>query len=277
MWTTLALVAGLSSVVAESDQLKLVNVQPTYGTLGAERTDTKLLPGDIYFLSFDVEGLKADGDGKVRYAQSVKYKNSQGKVVYGQEPQPRDAYAPLGGARLHLTTLVNAQFDQPPGEYTVTVTISDPKTKASATETRKFEILPKNFGLVQLNTAYYDVQGGMVPAPPGGVPGQFLTVSFAAVGFDRDSGKKQPDVAVEMRVLDEGGKPTVANPFKGEVNQDVPDTVVLLPMTFTMALNRPGKFTVELKGTDRLSKKTAKLSFPLTVVDLKHLTGSEQK
>jgi hypothetical protein len=37
-------------------------------------------------------------------------------------------------------------------------------------------------------------------------------------------------------------------------------------MHFLLSLNRPGKFTVELRATDQVSKKKAKLSFPLTVL-----------
>jgi hypothetical protein len=277
MWTTLALFAGLISTVGDSDEIKLSNVHATYGALGAERTETKLLPGDSYYLSYDVEGIKPDDEGKVRYSLGVKYTNSQGKVVYGQDPQITEAFTLLGGSRLHLATLVNAGFDQPPGEYTVKVTVSDPKTKATKTLTRKFEIMPKNFGIVQLNTAYYDARGGMCPAPAGGVTGQSLTISFFTVGFERDTTKKQPDVGVEMRVIDADGKPTVAKPFTGEVNQDVPENVVALPMNFMMALNRPGKFTVELKAVDRVTKKTASMKFPLTVLELKQFSGSGQE
>jgi hypothetical protein len=40
-------------------------------------------------------------------------------------------------------------------------------------------------------------------------------------------------------------------------------------MSFTLALNRPGKFKLELKATDKVTGKTAELSLDLTVVELK--------
>ena len=47
-------------------------------------------------------------------------------------------------------------------------------------------------------------------------------------------------------------------------------TVLLgLTMQFALAINRTGKFTVELTATDQLSKQSAKVSFPLTVTKAK--------
>ena len=40
-------------------------------------------------------------------------------------------------------------------------------------------------------------------------------------------------------------------------------------MQFWLPLNRAGKFTVKLKATDVIGKKTAELSFPITVYDSK--------
>jgi hypothetical protein len=97
-----------------------------------------------------------------------------------------------------------------------------------------------------------------------GAPGEFLHVNFVAVGFDRDKAKK-PNLHVELSVLDEKGKPVLAKPATGTVTE-APETVRAIPMQFPMALNRPGKFTVELKATDAVSKKTDTLRFPLTVL-----------
>ena len=49
----------------------------------------------------------------------------------------------------------------------------------------------------------------------------------------------------------------------------MPGNVVALPMSFLLRINRPGKFTVELNATDKISNKTAKLTFPVTVLEQK--------
>src|SRR5262249_61417254 len=99
------------------------------------------------------------------------------------------------------------------------------------------------------------------------VKGRSLLVTGALVGFQR--GGKQPNVAVELSILDESDKPVLANPFKGEIGKDVPATALSLPIQFLVPLNRAGKFTLVLKATDQLSRKTAELKFPITVVQSK--------
>ncbi len=51
----------------------------------------------------------------------------------------------------------------------------------------------------------------------------------------------------------------------GTVDKDVMPTAVSVPIQFLISLNRPGKFTVELKATDKVSGKTDTRSFPITV------------
>jgi hypothetical protein len=88
------------------------------------------------------------------------------------------------------------------------------------------------------------------------------------VGFDRDS-KGNPNLVTTLRVLDEDGKATTPKPLSGEIKGDIPKDVKALPMQFALQLNRSGKFTVEVAATDKLSGKSAKLSFPLRVARLK--------
>ena len=68
----------------------------------------------------------------------------------------------------------------------------------------------------------------------------------AAVDFERDKTSKQPNVAFEIRVLDERGEPIHSKPTTNAINKDVPEQAVAIPMGFALTLNRPGKFTVEL-------------------------------
>ena len=51
----------------------------------------------------------------------------------------------------------------------------------------------------------------------------------------------------------------------GTVEKDVPASAISVPIQFHVSLNRPGKFTVELKATDKVSGKTDTRSFPITV------------
>jgi hypothetical protein len=275
MWITAALAAALSFAPGQSDQLSFLNVRSVSGFFGPERPTDKLLPGDVYLLVFDIAGFKFDADGKISYRMAMQVTDSRGKVQFGHEPQDREAFNSLGGNRVPASAFIEVRFDQPPGEYTLNLTVTDRTSKASQKLTRKFEVLPKAFGVVQLITTIDPQRTRAVP--PTGVIGEFRYVNCAVVGFERDTVKKQPNIVVEMRILDETGT-QVSKPRTEEINEDVPENAGLIPtQSFPIALNRPGRFTIELQATDRVTKKTAKVSLPLTSLEQKSSKGSTEK
>ena len=266
MLTSLPVLLLLSLAPGQSGQLNLTNVRATYGILGATRPDTKFLPGDSFVLCFDVEGVKADDAGKVLYSIGMEVTDAAGKVHLKQEPQELEANTSLGGTSLQAYASIQIGLDQPPGQYTVKLTATDRASRATGTLTRTYEVLPKGFGLVRLHTTY-DADGKIV-APYVG-EGQVLFVNFLAVGFGRDPAQAQPNLSVVMRILDQTGKPTLARPYSGEVNKDIPAKALSVPMQFIVELNRPGQFTLELKATDKVTGQSGTLSYPLKVRELK--------
>lgn len=263
MGTAIALLVALSLPAAEAGELRLTNVRPTHCVLGPARTADKVLPGDSYVLSFDIEGIATDDAGKARYSVGIDVADAGGKVLFKQEPKEQDAQTSLGGGRLPAYAQLNVGLDAKPGPYTLQVTVTDLATKKSAQLTRKAEVLPKDFGMVRLTTSS-DPDGRYPISVPGS--GDWLFLQCGILGFERNGSSKQPDVSVSMRILDEEGKPTTAKPVSVRVDKDVPDAATAVPVRLLLSLNRPGKFTVELTAADRLSNKTSTLSFPLTVV-----------
>lgn len=266
MLTSLPVLMLLSLVPGQTGQLKLTNERATYGILGATRSDAKVLPGDSVVLCFDIEGVKADDAGKVLYSIAMQVTDAAGKVYLKQEPRELEANNSLGGTSLQAFASIQIGLDQPPGNYTVRVAVTDRVTRATGNLTRTYEVLPKGFGLVRLNLSY-DADG-KIAAPYVG-EGQIVFVNFLAVGFGRDSAQGQPNLSVVMRILDQTGKPTLAKPYSGVVNKDIPDKALSVPMQFVVELNRPGQFTLELKATDKVTGQTATLSYPLKVRELK--------
>src|SRR5438552_13332846 len=149
MWTTLALAAALSLAPAQSDQLSFLNVRSVTGYFGPERQTDKLLPGDIYLLVFDVAGFKSDAEGKILYRMALQVTDSRGKPQFGREPADQETFNSLGGNRVPASAYIEIGADQAPGEYTLTLTVTDRTSKASQKLIRKFEILQKGFGLVR--------------------------------------------------------------------------------------------------------------------------------
>jgi hypothetical protein len=262
MWMTLAFVAALGSVPAQPGQLALTHARLTYGALGAPRPTNKFLPGDSFVLAFDIEGIKADANGKVLYSMGMEVTDQSGKVHFKQVPRDLETVMSLGGSSLPAYASVHVGFDQEPGTYTVKVTVTDRAAKSSKSVTMSGELLPRAFGLVR--PVISGDPEGKTPAPfPS--EGQPVWINFSAVGFGRDTSGKT-NLNVSLRVLDENGKPTLAKPFVGVVNDDTPKTVQAVPMQFALDLNRAGKFTLQLEAADKASGKTATLSLPLTVL-----------
>jgi hypothetical protein len=274
MWTSLALAATLGLSVGQTDQLSLTNVRAIYSLLGPERPNDKVLPGDAYWLAFDILGLKEDETGKVRYSMTMQVFDTQGKLIFGKDPEEVIAYNTLGGGRTRGYTYVLVTFNQPAGEYTIKVTTTDLSTKASANLSRKFEILPKDFGLVNLTNSY-DPNGRLL-APPGGAVGQTLWVTTYLVGFKRGT-NKQPKLTLELVITDSDGKPATPKPPSADITQLEADNVDLIPRAFAVRLNRPGKFMVELRATDQVTNKKASVSFPITVTELESNKAGAEK
>jgi hypothetical protein len=266
MWTTLPLALALTLAPGQANPLTITNARATYGLLGSARPESKIFPGDQFWVAFDIEGVKVDKNGKIQYSMGMEITDAKGKTHYKREPTDLDAWNSLGGTRLPACAHVDIGLDMPPGDYILKVTVTDRAAKLSRVLTRKFEVVKKDFAIVQLNTT--SDPDGRIPAPPVGVVGQNLWVNFGTVGFERDK-TKQPKVKVEMSILDENNKPTVKEPFTGEVSSGVQDDVQGVPMQFLLALNRPGKFTVKLLARDEVSKKKTEVSFPVTVLELK--------
>jgi hypothetical protein len=261
MFTAVAFLAVLGAAPGQANTLALSDVRISAGIQGVTRPQTKFLPGDSLFVSFEIDGITIDDTGKVRYSTSTEITDSKGKVVFRGPTRDLEALAMLGGAKLPAYAQVDIGLDQPPGDYAVKVTVTDLATKKSQALTQKFGVLPKGFGVVR-PTLTCDPEGQI----PTGIfiPGQSLWLNFLVVGFARDA-KRQPHVTFEMRILDDKGQPTVAQPFTGKIQEGVPASANALPAQFLLALNRAGQFTLVMKATDQVTGKKIEGSYPFTV------------
>ena len=262
MWKVppLALVV-LSVVCAPASALEVKNVRAVYGPFGPARISDKFLPGDVLHVSFDITDVKVDEKtGTAKYHIAMDLLDSKGTVNFNRSKNNVGSLN-LGGNQLPGFAEVLIGTDQAPGKYTLKVTVKDLLAKETKTISYPFVILAENFGFVRLF------------APVAGLTGQDYVVNFAVIGMGRDT-KKKPSGKVRVSVLDEGGKETLPQPFTIDIPKDLPeellakiDTLPFVELQFPLFLNRPGRFTIEIEGTDNTSKKTARLRFPLVVLD----------
>jgi len=262
MWTAVALTTVLTLPPAQSLELK--NVRTTYGIMGETRKGpTKLLPGDVLVVAFDIDGLKVKEDGRVQYSMGMQLtKKGKEKPEFNREPQDLEGENSLGGTTLPAFALSVIGTDSAPGEYTLKVTVKDRQGKTEKVLNQDFEVLPSKLGFVQTRLT----TGNGDPVPPVAVPGQRIFVHCALVGFKLDKGNL-PNITFEMVILDEAGKPTVPKSFKGDIKSDVKATPGM--MTFVprpLDLNRPGKYKIVITATDNLAKTTTEQTLNLTVL-----------
>jgi hypothetical protein len=272
MLTTVAL-ALLSGIPAAPGDLKLNNVRLTIGELGPKRESSKLLPGDVLFIAYEIDGITIDGEGMARYTMAMEVSDSSGKLIFKQDPRTIEDFVPLRGNRMPARAYITVGLDQPPGAYNCKVTVTDAKTKATGSFVEQFEVLKKDFGIVAVYTAL-DPKGE-ISAPTTGQVGQTLYVQFSIASFQRDAKLKQPDVEIEFQLYDDRGSPLLVDaankPTPRKHIQDsksanpIKETDGAFVLQFPLFLNRPGKFVVEIKATDRVSKKSAVYKLPVTV------------
>jgi hypothetical protein len=265
MWTTLALLLAVETAPAQRASLALTNARFINGYNGPTRKESGFLPGDVVFLAFDIQNMALDASGRASFSIGMEVLDGTGQSRFKQLPHNQTAQNYLGGNILPSVAQVQIPLDSKPGEYTLRLTVTDRTANQSQTLERKATVLPADFGLIHLHVSAD--REGKVPVAPVGTVGQSLYIDFAVVGFQRGPGK-QPSVDVALRVLDDKGQPTTANPLTGRADKDIPPDIQIIPLQFGLTLNRLGRFTMELSATDRLSGKSSRVTFPLLVTSL---------
>jgi len=127
----LALTLAAVSVGQEPAGLQLTNVRMTVGELGPTRKESKMLPGDVLFISYDIDGLTIETDGTAKYTMAMEVADAAGKLIFKQDPRELIDFIPLRGNKLPARAFITIGIDQPAGMYSCKINVTDPKTKAS--------------------------------------------------------------------------------------------------------------------------------------------------
>ena len=244
----------LGLATGQGGNLAAVNPRLTYGHLGPQRKDAAFLPGDIVYLRFDVQGITFDAKGKANYSIGLEIIDPKGTDLLKQAPKAATTMNYLGGNTVPCAAQLRIPMESAPGAYKLRVTVTDSATKKSVTIEQKVEMLAKTFGLVQVGTSA-DREDAIAWSPVG-VVGDSIYLNYSAVGFARDKTKKQPNIKVTMRVLDDKGQQINGAPMAGEVDANVPENLDVEPMQFGITtLNRAGQFTFELDCHRRIDRQ----------------------
>ena len=107
------MLAALSVSAGQDAELKLNDARTTYGVLGPARADQKLLTGDSLFVTFNIEGISTDEEGKVLYSIATEVGDAQGKVHFRQPARDLETINALGGGQLPTLRRTSALINQP--------------------------------------------------------------------------------------------------------------------------------------------------------------------
>lgn len=276
MWSSALLVSLLAMSPAQSaGKLTISNIRNTYGELGGARPAGKFMPGDHIHVAFDIDNISIDPEGRVQYRMAMEVLDKDKKPVLKQDPTDKTDFVPLGGGKIPGRAYVSIGLDQEPGIYTIKLTVTDIATKSADAFTVPFEVAKKELAIVQVYTSVDE--RGTIPAPTTGIVGQSIFVQFGVVGFDRSTEKptdpkadpksvSQPDISLEMAPIDAAGTPTLGKPLSFKFNAGLDDKAAGIPMRLMVPLTRVGKFSVRIKATDNLTKKSTVFDLPITVL-----------
>jgi hypothetical protein len=251
----LGLIPGVSSAV------EINNIRPCYFPFGATRLNTSCLPGDVLWLTYDIEGL-AIKDGNVNYVTILELFDPKGKSLFKEENENKVS-PQLGGASMpgDLHVIVGPKLA--PGKYSIKFSVHDKNGKDAKAFSYPFDVVPETFGFVG------------VSAPAVGFPGQRYVTGFALVNMTLDA-KKNPNAEITIRILD--AKKAEVSKVKMFLPRDLPDNTDLdkanfVPLSYPIFLNRAGRYTIQVNAIDKNGNKMAELSYPLTVADLGGFAG----
>lgn len=264
-----ALVAGRLALVAAvllwtsslRAELKLVEVRPTYGKLGSTRQSTKVLPGDDLHVEFVVSGVAKGPDGRADISLSAELLDSDGEAVARVPAASAKNFLALGGNTFTSHMHFSLPLKFPEGKYKVKGVLTDVLGGGEIVAEQEFEVLPMDFGVVRLRLAS-DAKG---TSSLGGnlTVNQDVYVVARGVGFERKG--KRIHVVGNMIVKDSAGKPTTPAPISVGIDQEVDEDLEQLDFNWSMVVNRPGKFTVQIEMRDEISGKKSIHELPLVV------------
>lgn len=258
----LAVVLLLFGATAARADLTLRNIQAAYGTLGPERKSIDYFPYDEVFFRYTITGLQTDRQGDMDVLIESRIVDENGKVIPGSR-DPVKGKLHLAGGTFSGSSTVRLGNQFPPGEYTLTVMVTDNLASESVQFSRKFRVKPAEFAIVAPRFFYGDTA---TPAPAGGMAGQLVRVKLKVIGFEKTANKLETEL--EVQILDGDGKDMLETPRRATLTSSDPTEVrnaTHLNFTELIGLNRAGTFTLRLTATDKIGNQTTTLELPLKV------------
>ena len=148
-----------------------------HGPLGYDGNDNKFLPGDLLYISYEIEGLKVRPEETKKacaYVTLLEVFSSTKEKIFSKE-SPNELIPQLGGDRIPGDLHLIMGRNKPAGQYVLRMTIQDRVGGETKSFTHSFELLNPGFGIVALQ------------APAIAFPGQPYIAQLVLIDFTLDA------------------------------------------------------------------------------------------
>ncbi|MCS7166639.1 MAG: hypothetical protein RMI91_06565 [Gemmatales bacterium] len=276
LWQTVLLLTSLT--VAQAGELSVSPITATYGQLGPPRTDFRYLAGDTLFFQFDISGLRHDEAGRLRYVLHLELIGPENKVLFRQKLPEIVQVRVMGNPKVRQALHLALPEDATPGNYRLQVSVEDvqnPKENR-ASQSLTFQVVAQEFGIVQFQLYSIYTPQLQLPCPAVGIVGQIVHVTAVVVRGKKDKPDQLWNLEVEMRVLDEQGKPIPGGfPVTGQFRK-IPGDLESLDLRFDLPVQMPGKFLILIQASEPGTNRSAKLLVPFQAIDLQTQTTPQK-
>lgn len=249
-----------SAVATQPTKLAVVSAEPRYGRLGPARKDWTYLPFDVLNAHLEAAGMATDAEGLIDVEGTMEFFAPDGAAVTKKPFEMRER-PPAG----RLPIDVMQEIPPQPGDYRLQVTVHDRRNDARTVWQQAVVVRPAEPAIVA--PEFFRDAEAKVPSAAAGKVGETLYLEFRFIGFDRS--QNRIDTAMTLQLIDEQGKPMLAEPVRSVFKSDDADVVrrnQVVTYFAKIALPRAGQATVRATVFDLLGGESAKLELPLTIV-----------
>jgi hypothetical protein len=273
MWFPVLLLA-LAAPAAAPTPLAIVNARIAQTDGGSPLpTDFAHYPGETFYLSFEVEGYKANASDAISLESKVEAFDPKGVPI--MEPIVQKTAADLAPEDKNWKPKVTHELVIPPlapsGTYQITINVTDRIGNASARKALSFEVkgheVAPSDTLVIRNFRYFRNENETQPLTRAAYrPGDAVWARFDITGYKFGPGNKL-DVSYQVAVLNSAGKVLWRSPDIPEQHESFyPQHYV--PGSGSINLQptiKPGEYAIEVTAKDLIGNQTCEAKQSFTV------------
>ena len=243
--------------------LRVRDIEACLGRLGPPRPRLEYYPYDEIGFRATVIGADLDEQQQGHIEWRLQLVDEKGKVVF-QDQGTQAPSRPAVDGELPFFAAVPVPPAAPPGKFDFKVDVRDMPSGRQAGFRNRIVIHPSRFVIVGMS--FFRDADGTVPASAGGEIGEDVHLRCRVIGFDRS--RQRIEVALNLQVVDEKGRPLFDDALEAVVSEDNPDVVrqkEVASFNMKIPLKQDGLHELRITAQDRIGNHVSTCSGPLLV------------